>query len=62
MKRDDVQKDDAQENNVQEYYLTLKIRKTEEGADQNPVSVSAKLPNLESLVRGTHVVINISYR
>lgn len=62
VKRDDVQKDDAQENNVQEYYLTLKIRKTEEGADQNPVSVSAKLPNLESLVRGTHVVIKARVR
>ena len=62
VKRDDVQKDDAQENNVQEYYLTLKIRKTEEGADQNPVSVSAKLPNLESLVRGTHVVIKARIR
>ena len=39
-----------------------KIRKTEEGADQNPVSVSAKLPNLESLVRGTHVVIKARVR
>ena len=47
---------------MQEYYLTLKIRKTEEGADQNPVSVSAKLPNLESLVRGTHVVIKARVR
>lgn len=47
--------DNVKSEDKQEYYLTLKIRRT--GADTTSVLLSAKLPNLESLVRGTHVEI-----
>ena len=49
--------DNVKSEDKQEYYLTLKIRRT--GADTTSVLLSAKLPNLESLVRGTHVELSL---